>query len=35
MRRKGLMALGREQHAEASRLDAVIAANRKEVGYGA
>jgi hypothetical protein len=28
------MALGREQQAEASRLDAVIAANLKELGCG-
>jgi hypothetical protein len=34
MRPKGRNAITREQQAEAARLDAAIAANLKEVGYG-
>jgi hypothetical protein len=34
MTRKGRIAMTREQKAEAAKLDAAIAANLKELGYG-
>jgi hypothetical protein len=34
MTRKGRIAMTREQQAEAAKLDAAIAANLKELGYG-
>jgi len=34
MRPKGRIAITREQQVEAARLDAAIAANLKELGYG-
>jgi hypothetical protein len=34
MTRKGRIAMTREQQTEAAKLDAAIAANLKELGYG-